>query len=206
MNYAEYYYEYHYGNYPFDEDKTKLIRTQKTIDYLFEADFTSKEIIQIIEQSPKKESLTYEDLPDYLWNNSLLSKNTFYHHNQLQILSTPAKFDPITNQFKSSNFFIEMKIKYTEKDMLNYFYNTFKIDSVFINENKDLGALKYLLKKYSKIEFMASVDFILFLIDYAKLNYPYVSSLFDIDEKCSLETYKLMKIRIPQQQHKIIFR
>ena len=206
MNYADYYYEYHYGNYPFNEDKSYLIRTQKTIDYLFEADFTSKEIIQIIEQSQKRKSFTYEDLPNSLWENSLLNKNVFYYHNQLQILSTPAKFNPITNQFKTSEFFIEMKIKYTEKDILNYFYNVFKIDPIFINENKDLGAISYLLKKYSKIDFMTSVDFILFLIDYAKLNYPYASSLFDIDEKCSLEIYNLMKIKIPQQQHKIIFR
>lgn len=136
--------------------------TQYTIDYLYDNNYNEGDIINILSKI-KKESIKYKDLPSKLWN-SLIERDTYYFHPELQILSKPPMLsissDIIIKQVK---FFKEIKISYTKQDVLNYFYR--KSNSKIIKDiNRDLGSLDYLLSRY-KHQLMNSLDVVLYLID-----------------------------------------
>lgn len=136
--------------------------TQYTIDYLYDNNYNEGDIVNILSKI-KKESIKYKDLPSKLWN-SLIERDTYYFHPELQILSKPPMLfissDIIIKQVK---FFKEIKISYTKQDVLNYFYR--KSNSKIIKDiNRDLGSLDYLLSRY-KHQLMNSLDVVLYLID-----------------------------------------
>lgn len=154
-------------------DKTYI--TQYTIDYLYDNLFSDSNIIEIL-STLKKESIKYSDLPNSLWKDSLLKRDVYYFHSKLQILSKPPKLsiDSIITP-KEIKFFKEMKISFTKDDLLNFFYS--KSNSLIIKDySRDIGAIEYLLKRYSN-QLMESVDICLYLIeDYAQC----VSSLLSL--------------------------
>lgn len=154
-------------------DKTCI--TQYTIDYLYDNLFSDSDIIEIL-STFKKESIKYSDLPNSLWKDSLLKRDVYYFHSKLQILSKPPKLsiDSIITP-KEIKFFKEMKISFTKDDLLNFFYS--KSNSLIIKDySRDIGAIEYLLKRYSN-QLMEPVDICLYLIeDYAQC----VSSLLSL--------------------------
>lgn len=154
-------------------DKTYI--TQYTIDYLYDNLFSDSNIIEIL-STLKKESIKYSDLPNSLWKDSLLKRDTYYFHSKLQILSKPPKLsiDSIITP-KEIKFFKEMKISFTKDDLLDFFYS--KSNSLIIKDySRDIGAIEYLLKRYSN-QLMEPVDICLYLIeDYAQC----VSSLLNL--------------------------
>lgn len=166
MDLVEVFYETIHGQYPFDTNEYKEI-SQKTIDYLKDNGLSDGEILKAIEEMERVNAITYDALPESLWQNSLLKKHKFYFHNQLQIRSPMPIWDPITNKTIAPKFYLEMRIKFTEKDLLDYFYKTMGVNSLLQDEKKDLAALKYLLDKYKKLQFIEPIDFVLFLIDFA---------------------------------------
>lgn len=177
MNLVDFYYDFNAGETP--ENEEYKIKTKKTFDYLLEAGLTEREVVDlIVKDFDNKDFISHEDIPNHLWDNSLLVKDTFYFHKNLQILSPPPTWD------KVFPFYREMKIKYTEEDILTYFIKTFKINDEWINVDKELGSIKYLLKKYKQFSFVNPVDFILLLIDYAKSIDKKVYGIYDI---CDLE-------------------
>lgn len=154
-------------------DKTYI--TQYTIDYLYDNLFSDSNIIEIL-STLKKESIKYSDLPNSLWKDSLLKRDTYYFHSKLQILSKPPKLsiDSIITP-KEIKFFKEMKISFTKDDLLDFFYS--KSNSLIIKDySRDIGAIEYLLKRYSN-QLMEPVDICLYLIeDYSQC----VSSLLSL--------------------------
>lgn len=210
MNLTDYYYENKFGVYPFETDEQQ-IKTDKTIAYLFDIGYSEKEIISIIDECQPDHCLSYNNLPDSLWNNSLLKKDVFYYHNLLQVRSRPAMLNMKTLEFNSNPFFIEMKISFTINDLLNYFYTTTNQELSFRDEKKDIGALNFLLKSYNRIDFIEPVDFILFLIDYAcKEKDCSTSSILQIDSEFKADVFELLKVKTiqaaAQNFNKIIFR
>lgn len=136
--------------------------TQYTIDYLYDNNYNEGDIINILSKI-KKESIKYKDLPSKLWN-SLIERDTYYFHPELQILSKPPMLSISSDiVIKPIKFFKEIKISYTKQNVLNYFYR--KANSKIIKDmNRDLGSLDYLLSRY-KHQLMNSLDVILYLID-----------------------------------------
>lgn len=136
--------------------------TQYTIDYLYDNNYNEGDIINILSKI-KKESIKYKDLPSKLWN-SLIERDTYYFHPELQILSKPPMLSISSDiVIKPVKFFKEIKISYTKQNVLNYFYR--KANSKIIKDmNRDLGSLDYLLSRY-KHQLMNSLDVILYLID-----------------------------------------
>lgn len=136
--------------------------TQYTIDYLYDNNYNEGDIINILSKV-KKESIKYKDLPSKLWN-SLIERDTYYFHPELQILSKPPMLSISSDiVIKPIKFFKEIKISYTKQNVLNYFYR--KANSKIIKDmNRDLGSLDYLLSRY-KHQLMNSLDVILYLID-----------------------------------------
>lgn len=163
MNLLDFYY-YNLGTEP-----TELEReiTKATLDHLIDNNLTERDIISMIKDFPAKMALEPSDLPNKLWENSLLNRDTFYYHSELHITSPAPYWDFENDRIVSSRFFLEMKIQYSIRDLIQYYYKKFPRDIRLIDEKKDIGTMEYLLNKYKNIAFIESVDFILFLIDEA---------------------------------------
>jgi len=97
--------------------------------------------------------------------NNLLQADIFYYHNILREVSPPVKIakDPKTGQLirQSHPFFLEMKRRFTMKDLLNYWYEQMDIAPSEHLIRQDEGKFKYMLSNYT-------LDEILFAIDVAK--------------------------------------
>lgn len=170
---TDFYYSYVVGEFP--EDKNNYNKTKLLFDYLLEAGIDEGNLLlNIMKTFPNKDYLTIDDIPDTMWEDSLLKRNTFYYHKELQILSPPPTWD------ECYPFYLEMKIQYKEKDVLNYFAKTFNINSEWINEEQEIGAIKYLINNYKKFNFMEPVDFLLHLIDYVKSLGVKANKIYDI--------------------------
>lgn len=175
MNITDLYYDFAVGEYP--EDSAEYTRTKLLLDYLKDAGLNIKEIVNlIINEFPNKEYLTPSDLPNNLWGNSLIERDKFYFHKELQVISPASTWDEV------KPFYLEMKIRYTEKDILDYFCKVGNVNREWINEDKEIGSIKYLLKQYDKFNFMSPVDYLLHLIDYAASQGIKMNSIYDICE------------------------
>lgn len=194
MDYAEFYYSQVVGLYPFDTDDYR-IQTDKVIQHLVDAGISESDILRFIEESPPKDCLTPDDLPEWLWEGSLLKKNTFYYHNTLHLRPPAPTFNPHSREVKASKFYLEMKIRYTMDDLVRYFYHTLRISTDLADKKKDEGSFNYLLNKYSKLDFCEPIDFVLALIDYNKPdNNPMspVQGILDITQS-QAEVYDALK-------------
>ena len=167
-------YFYELLGYVPDNKDNNLKQTDKVIQYLIDCNIDEEKIIDTIEYEASiqnvinNEHLTFENLPDFLWKDSLLEKNIYYLHNELHLNNNANVVDIFSGNVISSNNAIEMKIKYTEEDVLNYFCSAFNIDSDIILKDKEIGAIKYLLTTYTN-QFkkcgLNAIDIILTLID-----------------------------------------
>lgn len=165
MNFVNLYYDYIVGETP--EDIIKINKTKLFFDYLLDAGCSEHLILSNIQELPNKEYLDFNDIPNLFWDMSLIKQNKFYFHKELQIVSQPSSWD------KSSPFYLEMKIRYTEEDIYYYFIKTFKLFNSLVNKDKSIGAIKFLLSEYDKYlvstnnsMYCSSLDLLLYLIDY----------------------------------------
>ena len=99
------------------------------------------------------------------------------------------------NKIVTSRFFLEMKIIYAIEDLINYYYSKFPENSEWKSENKDIGAINYLLNKYKRLKYISEVDFILFLIDYASYDEKRISNIIDL-ERYEHEVGKVLKAKV----------
>lgn len=182
--------------YPHVDSQLK-IKAKVIIDHLQDNGYSEKFILNyLIENGPS--------LKDFLWKDSLLKKDTFYYHSKLRI--TPKS--PVWNvniREKTNKFYLEMKIKFTIDDLLEYYYSTLNIPIAFKDYKRDSGAFKYMLsKKY--LDNLESIDFVLSLIDYNKENEnDFLSSPFDL--KFQKEVYNRLDYIINNSKYnKIIWR
>lgn len=202
INLTNFYYDFVVGEYP--ENKADYIKTKMLFEYLLESGCSQKFLLtKIIAEFENKNSLTEEDIPDSLWEGSLLIRNKFYYHKELQILSPPPTWD------NSYPFYIEMKIQYSIEDVLDYFIETFNINKDWINKEKELGSIKYLLNNYIKYGFIEPVDYLLHLIDYVKSLDCKISSIYDL-RKYETECIEYLELDIANakssNKNKVIWR
>lgn len=135
--------------------------TEYTIEYLKDNGFSEQEIIEVI-SSVKGEYVFYKDIPDNLYG-TLVEKDKYYFHPELQILSKPPVFNINNLTAASPKFFKEMRIRYTEEDLINYFHSKAN-PKIIRTPGRDFKAIEYLCKRYST-QLMEPVDCILHLID-----------------------------------------
>jgi hypothetical protein len=170
--------------------------TKKTIAYLWDNGYDEKEIMQILIRCCVKGGINPNNLPDILWENSLLEKNAFYYHNILHITSKPPIWDPVTLTEKTEPYFMEMKIKFTMEDLLSYYYNKLLVPIELRDRKKDIGAFEHLLKKYKSMK-VKPIDFVLTLIDTASLDEEIkVFNVLDLS-KVEREVYDFYENTIP---------
>lgn len=166
---TEYFYEHNIGYSVSDE---YVNQTTKVIEYLLECGFNKEDIISIVLNNEyDHEYLTFEDLPERLWKESLLEKNKYYMHQELHLNSGSDVVDIYSGEVVESNHAIEMKIAYGWMDVLKYYCNKFDTDINILNINKEVGALQYIYdlcaEKYTDLN---SIDVLLYLIDNAASN------------------------------------
>lgn len=198
--YTDYYYDFLVGEYPSDENYRT---TSLTFDYLKDAGFNSQEICNIACDLPIADKITFDLLPDKLWDNSLIDRNKFYYHKELQILSPP----PTWNE--TFPFYLEMKIRYTLDDLLDYFVRRAGVRQDWLNREKEIGSIKYLLNQYKKFKFMEPLDFLLHLIDFCIAKEVELNQIYDLT-KYEIELAEFLEVDITnavaQKKNVIVWR
>ena len=176
------------------EDESLLKKLKRTINYLIDNRYDNTFIFSyLLDYGPV--------ISEVLWHNTLLKPDTFYYHEQLTIMPGPSIWHPNMKE-KSQKFYLEMKIKYTIDDLLNYYYTELLIPVELRDRNKDKGAFEHMLKKYTKFR-CEPVDFILYLIDYNKQQEAFVTNVFDL-QKYERETYEKINYIVENSLHKNI--
>ncbi len=197
MDYVSLFYSHMIGACSTEEETI----TRKTIDYLIDSNIEPENIMRVLEElSLVCDKIGVEDLPDWLWENSLVKRNTFYYHNTLHLKSKAPIFDIKKNKIIKSKFYLEMIIKYTVEDLINYYYEKLEKNDQFKDEKKDKGAFEYLLNKYRSLENVEAIDFVLLLIDCISSEDKYykkdILNLKDNEE----EAYELMRQKCSQAE------
>lgn len=157
-------------------NESKRRKDINVLSHLWDAGVAPCMIVDYALKVTTTNELSYEKLPDMLWENSLLRRDTFYFHKELEILSPPSTWD------EEKPFYLEMKIQYTYQNALEYFVKSNKIREEWMNENKEIGSLKYLLNDFKKYDFIEPIDFFLHLCDFAAAKGDKVQSLFDLNK------------------------
>lgn len=185
--YTSYYYDFVIGELPNESDYKG---TANVIGHLLDANISDIEVRNFIDsiENPKS-TLTVEDIPDYFWKDSLLEKDKFYYHKELQITAPAPKWD------EEFDFFLEMKINYNTKHILDYFIQMTNVRKEWIDTKKEIGSINYLLKEYKKFKFMEPVDFILHLIDYAVSSGRELNAIYDLRD-LEIELAKYLEVDI----------
>lgn len=186
--YTDFYYTNMLGYVP---SKEAELKSDAIFKYLIDNDLSSQEIINIMLVIPQPaEIITPDLLPDYLWKDSLIKRNTFYYHHSLHITSKPPYFDIKKKCEIKEPYFLEMKIRYTESDLYKYYLiNT---NAPQLNDKRDLAALSSLVKKYDSLSFIQGLDFVLSLIDSCRYCQTKVLNVFDIS-KNEADVYEELK-------------
>ena len=166
MEYTELYYSETVGASP-GQDSEAYRQTTAVFEYLQDAGVQDADILRFLEETPPKEDLSFDDLPEWLWEDSLLKPNTFYYHRRLHVVSPAPKYNPATGQVSQKPFSMEMIISFTLEDLADYFYEKTRFPPEMIDIKRDLGALTHLLNRYGRMGFIQDVDFVLALIDQA---------------------------------------
>ncbi len=145
-------------------EETTWLPTRASIAYLLDNELQGEEIIAELKRHTAVQ-IYPDDLSDILWKNSLLKKGHFYFHKELQLVS-PAPILQKDGTISYAEDYLEMKIRYTEQDILDYFLSKAGYQARQIcDTKKELKTIAYLLKRFSLLENVEPVDLILCLID-----------------------------------------
>ena len=118
-------------------------------------------------------------LPDALWLNSLVKRNHFYYHHALQLVPPPPRVR--NNQEIIEPFYREIRISFTMKDLIDYFYRTLNIDPFLRNDRHDGAQFSKMLNDFARLRPIEPLDFVLALIDYAKATNMFIAKPFDLE-------------------------
>lgn len=175
-----------------EPEKENFDRTLSTAKHLRDNGVSDSDIFKIFKLI-SKQKIEGEDLPKSLWKDSLLEKGVFYYHNEFHITSKPPTWNPVTFQEECEPFFIEMKITYTMKDLINRFYDKCKVPVGLRDDKLVEGGLKHLLWKYNNLSAPA-IDYIMVMMDLADkdVDRELMTNVFDI-EKYSKEAFVILE-------------
>lgn len=94
--------------------------------------------------------------------NNLIEQDVFYYHSELRNMSQPPtiKKDPETGKLVrySEPFYLEMKVRYTMQELLNYWYSQMGITPTEHMLRQDEGKFKYILGNYTLDEVLFTID------------------------------------------------
>lgn len=133
------------------------------------------------------------ELPEHLWEKSLLEKGVYYYNNRLHITSKAPTWNPKTMQEECEPFFMEMKISFTMKELLELYYSECRVPLGLRVKVRDEGALEHLLNKYNNLKAPA-IDYVLLMIDLANKDkeLDFLTNPFEL-ENYSKEAYIMLE-------------
>lgn len=207
------------GIEPSENDYKQL---KATVGYLKDNGKTNKEIFKILMDSninlPEdcekstidKAIVRQTELPDYLWENSLLQKDTYYYNNKLHICSKPPTWNPKTFQEECEPFYMEMMISFTIKDLLDMYYTECRVPIGLREKTRDTGALKHLLNKYNNLK-APSLDYVMYMIDLASkdTDLEFLANPFELEnysKQAFMELEDMVEEATLNNSNKIIWR
>ncbi len=169
------------GYYPAKE-KVNIITN--VIEYLLDCEFSNEEIMDVFDtqENFEQECFTFDMLPDFLWQDSLLKKNTYYMHHSLHLYTVSDSLDIMSENItmKTSNA-VEMIIKYTLKDALSYFCNAFNLRSNDLDTTKELGAINHLIETFNeRYPDLNAIDIFLYLVDEVANSDRHIYAILDL--------------------------
>lgn len=160
--------------------KEGLAITKNTCEYLLDCGFSSLDIVALL-NGLESGALTYESLPDRLWEGSLIKRDAFYLHHELRIESKAPEFCVRTGKVIEYPYYCEMKIRYTIEDVLKYFRSKMKPSNLALSSDEyDKTAIRQLFKQYSKLDYVEPLDVLLCSIDHHFILEPECMRLIDI--------------------------
>lgn len=158
----------------------EFLKTANTIDYLIDSGFSSLDIIKETNKH-NGEVIEYDNLSEILWKDSLIKKGAFYLHKELRLESPRPIYNPKTGDVTEFPYYLEMKIRYTEDDVLDYFVKKLKSSLVTSNDRHwDRRVLREIFKRFSSLDYVEALDVILCSIDRYLENNPDCYNLRDI--------------------------
>lgn len=159
--YLMWYFQHILGYCPEEED---WLPTRAAIAYLLDNEMSGEAIVTELKRHCTP-VIHPDALSDFLWQDSLLEKGHFYFHKELQIVSPAPVLQKDGTVFYPEDF-LEMKIRYTEDDVLQYFYAKIgRQNQMICDAKKDRKTIAYILKRFSLMENVEPVDLLLCLID-----------------------------------------
>jgi len=159
--YLMWYFEHILGYCP---DESAWLPTRASIAYLIDNKLPAEDIVAELARH-NTETIHPNNLSDILWKGSLLQKGHFYFHKELQIQS-PAPVLKKDGSISYADDYLEMKIRYSEQDVLDYFYcRLSKQDRLLCEPKTDTKTVQYIIKRFSNVEYVEPVDLLLCLID-----------------------------------------
>lgn len=171
---------YYYSSvYKGEFEVLDLAVTRRTIWYLLENNIKYESIINELQAHENDVRIDIPDLTSWLYQGSLLKKDAFYFHRELILTSDRPVFDYLKNKEIVPEFYYLPKIKYSEKDVVNYFYKKLSpLNLVMADYNRDLKTVKYLLAKFN-VDYVEPIDILLCSIDRLVQEYPDTYKLID---------------------------
>lgn len=186
---ADFYYDIYYKGKWYDSDYRK---TLGTIEFMIDSGLDKRTIFSELSKH-KTSHITGDMLSKSLWNNSLIKKDAFYLHRELRLVSKAPQYDFLKNKIVTYPYFCEIKIKYTEEDLLKYFYSKLNPLSLkLVDKKTDVKTIAYLMKKYSNIDYVEPLDVILCSIDNQVNQQDNITKLIDITQD-NLEIIKQLQ-------------
>lgn len=179
MDLTAYYYRELVGVYPFATDREEAI-TRHTIAYMEESGLSEVEIFGFLHDiGGKKGYITPADIPAKAWDGSLIERGQYYCHHRLQLLS-PMPIIRSDGTFKEYPFYQEMRIRFTMKDLVDYFFEKIPSYSVLRDDKRHEAQFRHMLKKFDGMRPIQSLDIVLLMIDEAAYQNVPVVEPFDI--------------------------
>lgn len=174
----EFFYTNYVGYTP--EDEKKYRDTKDMIGHYVDCRM-ERHLADIYEACAKDECLNVHNIPKHLWKDgNLLEDDAFYMHPVLTIMSRNPEYDAETGSFIEYPYYRENIEFFSMNDVLRYAYEHLP-SSTIRSEKEDIGAVRYMLKKYAplKKKCVQPLDMILYLISTHEGN---VTKLLDMTE------------------------
>lgn len=203
---AEFFFANYVGCEPEDDKKCRM--TQDMISHYIDSGL--RQFLPLIYESCAKDGfLGTMNIPRQLWKDgNLLEEGVFYLHPELTIHEPAPVYDPQTDSVVSYPHFRENKERYNVFDAVCYADKMLKRDEDLRNDSEDVGAVRYILKRYDglKKKNIQPVDMLLFLIDAHAHEALKLINLTD-GEDAVLETILSYKAKLEDMgQFKVVWR
>lgn len=182
---TEWFYEHNVGYYPWEKDNNRRITTC-TIQYLLDSRIPQRFIVeQVFPACAPDGIIKPSNLPDSVWNGSLVKRDTYYTHRELELVSPATDVQEMLASARmmgsAKKFWIEIRAQYTMKDLINYYYVKLFNCVQYNTDKQDASIFQYMLNKYSDVSpYVEPLDLILTAIDRNAEQEAYLSEPFDL--------------------------